>query len=163
MNLTRLTPATLSPWLAIAYAIHLCDERMVGDGVAEWATRVAGMAFSNVEWLVVNAISLAVVVGLAWAIHAEKLGATALLVLGGHVFMHATQHLAGAVRFDEFSPGIVTGILICLPLSLLAIWTGFRLIPWPRAAAGLFAGFVTFQPIWHRLLLVLESSSSHAV
>lgn len=161
--LSRLTPAQISPWLAAAYAIHLLDERFVGDGVAEWATRVAGMPFSNSEWLLVNLPSLAVVLPLAWAIRTEKLGAAALLLVAGHVLMHATMHLGGAIQYGEFSPGIVSGVAVCLPLSLLAIRLGFSAMHAPRASLALLAGIATFQPIWHQLLVSVAASSSHAV
>ena len=160
---SRLTPSTVAPWIVVAYAIHLADERLVGEGVAAWATRVAGMPFSNGEWLLVNSISFAAILAIAWAIRVGRLGAAALLLLGGHVLMHATMHLGGAIQFGEFSPGIVSGLVACLPASLIALRSGFEAMAAPRAAAFLLAGMATFQPIWHQVLISLTSSTGHGV
>ncbi len=149
-------PASLAPWLVVAYVTHLVDECSTGRGLAEWATRVAGIPFSNDAWLLVNTISLAVFGGLAWAIFSKRLGALTLLLLAGHLFMHGTQHLAGALRFGEFSPGIVTGLVACLPASLLACKVALRSVSIGRAWIGFGVGAATFQPIWHMLFLVLE-------
>ena len=162
MMQSRLTSSLLASWLAAAYAIHLVDERLVGEGVAEWATRVAGMPFSNEEWLAVNLTSFVVILAVAWAIRAEILGAAALILLAGHVLMHATMHLGGAIQYGEFSPGIVSGLVVCLPASLLALRSGFSSMATPRAGLLLLAGLATFQPIWHQVALSVTASSSHA-
>ena len=108
------------------------------------------------------AVSLLVISCVAWAIRMGRLGSFALLVLSGHMLMHATQHLLGAIRFGEFSPGITTGVLICLPAGILATTLGFRMLPRFRATAGFVFGLATFQPIWHAILLSVAASPGHA-
>jgi preprotein translocase subunit Sec61beta len=105
-------------WLLLAAAaLHVVEEWLWPGGFLDWFRRFAPFAAALTPGLavVVNAAFLALV--LAAAILAEdrlvlSLSAAALC------FVNGLLHVVGTIKTREYSPGVVTGALLYLPLAV---------------------------------------------
>ena len=104
-----------------AYLVHLAEEIWGGHGFVRWAAAHLSAAFSQPDFLLINATawplmfvaSLAAVLrpALRWAI----LTVAAILLING------TLHLGATMVTGTYSPGLVSGVLLYLPLGVLAV------------------------------------------
>ena len=60
--------------------------------------------------------------------------------LGVLVAVNGLGHLAGSLVTRSYSPGLVSGLLLWLPLGVFAIAVGYRTLPSSAFLAGLGAG-----------------------
>ncbi len=55
------------------------------------------------------------------------------------------------------SPGVVSGVTICLPWAVITFARGFRLLPLRQFVSGLVFGALSLQPLWDFLMLPVLS------
>ena len=121
-----LAPNRIAPLIPAAYAIHLLDERFVPPGIPAWATTVADMPFSNEAWRAINLPSLVLVSVAALLVARPNRPHWMLLILAGHIGLHGIGHLLGSIAFGVLSPGVVTGLVFCVPTAVLAFLVGAK-------------------------------------
>jgi Protein of unknown function with HXXEE motif len=109
------------PWwlllLSISYLLHLGEEWWGGEGFAEWTARAVGSPVSTTRFLVLN--------GIVWPVF-SLLTVAAILrprlawfpaTFATVVLVNATLHALGTVATSSYSPGLVTGLLLYLPVG----------------------------------------------
>ena len=145
-----------SRWLWLfppAYLAHLIDERFWGAGTANWAYASTGIYFTNAGWLAVNVPSM-VLVTVAAALAAARVWPQWVgVALGIHFALHALVRIVGTPATGQLAPGVVTGVLVCLPLAVPSLLWGYRSLSTASYRRGLLAGTLSFQPLWHAVLL----------
>ena len=78
-----------------------------------------------------------------------------------HIALHGPGRLPAAIWFASWSPGLVSGLVLCLPLAAFTFVREARVLNRREFARGLLAGVASFQPLWHFLLFpVLPSAPS---
>ena len=103
-------------WIAlVCYLIHMMEETIYGW--LSWTQRVLGLAATWPEFVVVNAF--VAVLGIAcacigWRRPWAALVFPALMLTNGLVF-----HLGAALISGTFSPGMITGMVLFVPVGLL--------------------------------------------
>src|SRR5688572_27027477 len=101
-------------WVALAvYAIHILEEFMFDW--KNWANHVLGLPVTWADFYVTNAV--VVVLGIVaaqvgWRLPAIALAFPALMLINAVIF-----HIAPFVVTRNFSPGLVTAVLLFLPLG----------------------------------------------
>ncbi len=145
-----------SRWLWLfppAYLAHLIDERFWGAGTANWAYTNTGIYFTNAGWLAVNVPSM-LLLTIAAALSAARIWPQWVgVALAVHFVLHALVRIIGTAATGQVSPGVVTGVLICLPLAIPTLVRGYQSLSTPSYRRGLLAGVLSFQPLWHTVLL----------
>jgi hypothetical protein len=108
--------------------------------------------------LVSNAVFLVVMLGLCrWAsLRATPLPAFLLIAWGGgHLFWNFIMHFVATVVTGVFSPGLITGTLLCYPLTLMVtlaavrqnrVSPGAALIAF--AAGGVLMGLIVWARVY---------------
>ena len=134
------------------YLIHLVDERFWPPGTANWATANSFLYFTNEAWLWVNVPSMLVVLLATALISARRLPEWVTVAMGLNVALHAFMRIGGTLFFGSVSPGLATGVILCLPLALPVLVRGMRLLPRADFIRGLAWGVASFQPVWHLLV-----------
>ena len=113
---------TLWSWLfPITYLLHIAEEFWGGEGYSAYLKRLRGVELSPTKFLVGQAIGLAlIIVGI---LIARRLGLTRqlLVILGTVVFINGMSHLGTSFFYREYGPGLVTGVLIWIPLGLATL------------------------------------------
>ncbi|WP_296707091.1 HXXEE domain-containing protein [Rhodoblastus sp.] len=117
-----MTMTTLA-WLGMAaYAMHILEEYAL-DWL-NWSRNVLGLPTEWNDFYVTNCVVIAL--GIAQAMLAPTLP-LAVLGFSGLQFINAVlMHVTPVIRTGgRFSPGVVTGVLLFLPLSIATYWTAW--------------------------------------
>ena len=148
----RVFPAA-AVWAFIpVYLIHLLDERFWGVGTANWAAAHIPVYFTNYAWLWVNIPSAAVLSIVVVMVARGVLPEWAVVALSIHLLLHTLMRVIGTLAFTSLSPGLVSGVLLCLPLALWCLTRARRCMPNQALRWGAIAGVASFQPLWHGVL-----------
>ena len=146
--------SALCVWLfPPAYFVHLVDERFWGAGTANWAYTYTGTYFTNEAWLAVNIPSMIVLTVAAGLCAARRWPQWVAVALALHFLLHAFVRIVGTPLSGVIAPGAVSGVLVCLPACHPHPAAGISHLPWRGFRNGLVAGALSFQPLWHTLLL----------
>lgn len=107
--------------LLATYAAHLAEEYWGGEGFAVWAEQAAGIHLTVDTWFSLNgvffsAMALGVLAG--WLREPAR---WLLIPFGTAVMVNGLLHLAASLITRSYSPGVVTGVLLWIPLGILIL------------------------------------------
>ena len=109
-------------WLfPITYLIHVAEEFWGGEGYSAHLMRTKGVSMSPARFLAVQAIGTALMaVGI---IVAKRLRFPNMMVvmMGAIVLGNALTHSISAFRRQAYEPGLISAILIWMPLGLFSL------------------------------------------
>lgn len=130
-------------WLFPAtYAMHIVEEYFGGEGFPAWASRHTGLSFTEPRFLAINTaalIAMLICASLVFLIPAFRL---LVSTLGTVVVVNGLLHLATSVLTRSYSPGLVSGMLLWLPLGGSAIVASYRSIPRKQFWAAIVLGLL---------------------
>jgi hypothetical protein len=130
-------------WLFPAtYAIHILEEVWGGAGFVAWLARVAGIELAAARFLIWNALALLLMAaGVVLASRFKEL--RWLLVAYAVAFLlNALSHLAASLYTVSYSPGLVSSLLLWLPLGVLTLLRFRKTLSRRQRRAGLLAGLL---------------------
>lgn len=145
-----LTMNTLFLAPLCAAALHIFEEFVCPGGFAEWDRRYRPAFSASITprfHLIVNGLLLLICYDV-WAFRATQAGVALWLLVMALLFGNAIWHVVGAVKMRSYSPGIVTGLLMYVPLS---VYGYVRLLQSGRVDVGTaILAFVVgaSYPIW---------------
>jgi hypothetical protein len=138
-------------WLfPLTYAAHVLEEWRGGDGFPAWFSRLTGAGLTEARFLALNEaalVGMAVGVALAYAVRELR---WLLVSFAAAVTINGLAHLTATLATRTYSPGVVTGTLVWLPLGATVLAAGRRALSRRAFAAGLVVGVVL-----HAAVLVL--------
>ena len=136
-----------------SYALHILEEWF--GGFPEWTATVAGSPLPREAFIVINVVAFAaMILATRAAIQRESHGwmgiaiATVLLV-------NALVHILGSILTGSYSPGLVTGVVLYLPLAQLALMRA-----WNQAGNGMFGMGVAAGLGIHALVVAIAYAVS---
>ena len=113
---------TFWSWLfPITYLLHIAEEYCGGEGYSAYLLRLRGIQLSQTRFLLVQAVGLVLmIVGI---ILARRLKFANLLsvILGAVVLVNALTHTILSLAYTEYVPGLITSILLWIPLGLATL------------------------------------------
>jgi len=139
--------------LPASYLAHLCEEWWGGEGFASWMTRVAGAPISETRFIIVNGVAAPLfVVGTVLAI-TKPWWAWFAVTFGTIVVVNGLLHVLGSLGTGSYSPGVVTGSALYLPLGAIALRSGRARTSeaafWAAVAIGVaIHGLVAIVAFW---------------
>jgi hypothetical protein len=143
-----------------AAALHMVEEFGYPGGFADWDRRYRPEIRASITprlHLVVNALLL-LLCAQVWELapldrtEARWGAGTAWLALAALLFSNAVFHVVGTVRTRSRSPGVVTSVLVYLPLTVYGYWwflASGRVAPLAALAAAAVGGSYHF---WAKLI-----------
>jgi uncharacterized protein with HXXEE motif len=146
---------SLLAWsLAIAASFHIFEEFVYPGGFKSWwcAYRPETAAsVSNRFLVIINAALLAFSISVALAVQAPRgNGVAAWLTLAALLFSNAVFHVVGAFQSKRYSPGMISGVLLYIPIAVYGFAHFLRSgqSSLPTAVAAAFIGgsyhFISF-------------------
>jgi hypothetical protein len=111
-------PFQASVCLIVAYLIHLAEEWFLG--FPEWSRVIRGAGVSSDEFVAINSVALVLFLILAAVTRRSGMAwfpATLATILS----LNGVLHALATLRYDVFSPGTATGMLISFPLGLFVL------------------------------------------
>ena len=112
----------LLSWLVpVTYLIHIAEEYWVGEGYPGYIHRMRGVDFPPNRFLVAQAIGFVLVtIGILVA-RRFNFPAMMLLILCTTLLGNTLTHSFEAVTTRSYNPGLVSSLLIWLPLGIFAL------------------------------------------
>jgi len=146
----------LSWWPLFAAILHIVEEFVFPGGFADWDRAYRPAYKSSITpqlHVVMNALLLlaGVAVGRAGT---TPTGVSAWLTLAALLATNAVFHLVGAVRTRRYSPGMVTGLVLYIPM---AVYGYFHFLSTHQASIGTAVVAVAIGGSYH-----LWSAMAHA-
>jgi hypothetical protein len=104
----------------IASVFHIAEEYIYPGGFKTFMKRVNPRVAPWVTMpsvVVINGLQLALCIAV---ILVGRNNLTFSMSLAGLLFLNSLMHIGGCIRVKGYAPGVITGILLYLPLSLFA-------------------------------------------
>lgn len=143
-------------WLIpVAYALHIVEE-LVGN-FPGWVTHSVGGSFSSLAFVLNNIAFMIIVLTLVTVYTRRPTARKAFVLLvwtSANLFWDALFHLIMTPVLGVYSPGLVTAMLLYLPLCLLlaAVVVHQRILSVQRLAGAAVAGLAVFGfVVWYGL------------
>jgi hypothetical protein len=150
----------MTDWLSwaplVAACCHIFEEFAWPGGFAEWYRRYRANGSSVTTRMLVIVNVLLLVACVNYALVADtRWGATALLGLCALLCSNGLWHAWASVKSHTFSPGVVTGILLYVPLMIVQFnvyLQARRVSLWGAAvAAGVGGSYHVWSAIYHKV------------
>jgi hypothetical protein len=132
---------TVWAWLfPVTYALHILEEWRGGFTV--WIARLTGVELASGEFLWWNAVALGLMsASIILTIRFKSFG-WLLLAYATAFMLNALSHLCAGLYTTSYSPGLVSGLLLWLPLGALALLRFRKTLSRRGRRAGLLVGFL---------------------
>ena len=130
-------------WLFPAsYALHILEEWRGGETFTVWIARLTGVELAMGEFLLWNAVALVLMsASIALTIRFKSFG-WLLLAYGTAFLLNALSHLVASLYTTSYSPGLVSSLLLWLPLGALALFRFRKTLSRRARRAGLGVGLL---------------------
>lgn len=120
--------------------IHIAEEYVVGGGLPLWFSTHFNAGLSSREFLVINGFGMLLIVG-SCVINAIRKSSDSLLVaLYTLIFVNGAVHLFASLVTLTYSPGVISGTFIYIPLSVSFFRTVVPDIPTRIKRLGILTG-----------------------
>ncbi|WP_176083297.1 HXXEE domain-containing protein [Martelella sp. HB161492] len=120
-----LSPSHLSLFLAIALMLHVTEEFYFPGGFIEWYRELVPPKTTGIRFGYLVFINTAVMFLAALALFYGDgaTGASIFLALSTAMAFNALFHISGVVKLKKYSPGVVTAVVLFLPLYGVGLFT----------------------------------------
>jgi hypothetical protein len=111
-------------WFLPATAVaHIIEEFAFPGGFAGWYRNYRQSVASSVTGRYLDAINIVFVVLCILPLILDVQNGIALwLSMGSVIFFNAVFHIRGAVRTGKYSPGVVTSVVLYIPIAAYGYW-----------------------------------------
>jgi hypothetical protein len=127
----RSTSLDSPPWprlwpllLPLAYLVHLAEEQWTGGGFPAWVSSTVGAPLTEARFVVINAVAWPLALGVCAAAVAWPKLCWPVLAVAAVLALNGAVHLLGSLATASDSPGVVSGVLVYLPLGLATLRRG---------------------------------------
>lgn len=124
----------------LTYAVHFAEEYWGGEGFYRWLREFSGTAMTAEQFLSLNSFFMIVMIASMIIILAFPAWQWLLNGFGALVFINGALHVIGAMVTASYSPGMISGIFLWMPLGLYTMRRAWRSLPRERFWLGLSTG-----------------------
>lgn len=146
MDATNVTqyvpPAALWMWLfPLTYLIHIAEEYWGGEGYCAYLYRLRGVHFSTARFLFFQGLGVLFVVTGIFVSLQLRFPRFFLGIMGALVLSNGITHTVTAMRHGGYGPGLVSCVLVWIPLGLVTLFLLYGEMPNARLAVTVAIGF----------------------
>ena len=113
----RAYPAAVLWLFPLTYIAHLAEELWAGEGFPVWIARVRGTSMPLDTFLTLNGFGLALMIAGVVLSPRGPVFAWIPIAMAGIVLMNGLLHALATIGMGVYSPGVVTGVLLWIPLG----------------------------------------------
>jgi hypothetical protein len=136
-------------WLFVAaYFAHVVEELL--GGFPAWLGSIFGRPLSMDAFLAINVVGLAVVSFAAWLSTRSEARGWLGIAIATVLFTNGLLHILGSLATASYSPGLITGVVLYLPLGQLAL-----LRAWHQVSPSFFMRGVVCGLVAHGVVTVV--------
>jgi hypothetical protein len=141
-------------WLFVpAYLIHLAEEWLAN--FPDWMARVVGRPLPEPAFLIINGIALVVAVASIRAAVRDAQNGWIAVAIATIVLTNTAAHAAGTALTRSYSPGLISAIVLYLPLGTLTMMRAVDEAPSGQLTRGVGLGLAL-----HALVFVLAFTAA---
>lgn len=133
-----LRPSRAAMLLPVALLLHVGEEWF--GNFPEWTALIVGDGLEPERFLAINAAGLVLFAAGTLAAFRDPSVAWIIASLAALLGLNAVLHTLATVALGRYSPGTVTGLLVCLPLSIVVLRSSSALLPRAHFAGAVIAG-----------------------
>ena len=117
-----IPPSALWMWLfPVTYLIHIAEEYWAGEGYTAYLYRLRGVHLSTARFLAFQTLGVVLIcIGIVVSLNL-KWPRFFLTIMGALVLSNGITHTATALRHGGYGPGLVSCVLIWIPLGLITL------------------------------------------
>ena len=122
-------------YLAAASGAHVIEEYLWPGGFLESAKEIAPEAFEHASLPIIVGVNASMIVGCVFGALIRERSQLLGLSMASLLFQNAIIHSVGSIRMKGYMPGLATGLVLYIPISLRA-FASYRKSPgYNRATA----------------------------
>jgi hypothetical protein len=133
------------------YLVHILEECFAGERFYRWIHRISGIRLTAAQFVAINALAWIAMASAAFSVPPENWLWTAI---GCTVLVNGVLHLATTILTRTYSPGVVSGVVLWIPLGLYYVMQGNAILPGRELWTALSAG-VAIQAVVSMLAFAL--------
>ena len=105
----------------LTYLLHIAEEYYCGERFYNWASRLSGIRMTEQAFLQLNAIFWCAMTLICFVAIWKTAASVMVIPLATAVLLNGTLHLVGTIFSASYSPGLVTGLTLWIPLGILTL------------------------------------------
>jgi hypothetical protein len=117
------TPAEVGAWVwlfPVTYVAHASEEYWANGGFINWLASVSGIVVARELFAVAAVIGLIVIAAAAYLARARG-NRMLVIALTSFILTNGLVHVVGTAMTRSYSPGLISSVLIWLPLGVVAM------------------------------------------
>lgn len=148
-------PALL--WLLVAaFLLHVTEEW--ADGFPRWLAAVASRPLPDTAFFIINgAVLLLIIAGVRAAARSESNGWMAVTI-ATIALVNTAAHVGGAILTGGYAPGLITAVVLYIPLGALTMIRAFDQAPRAQLSRGIAIGLLLHAALFPIVFAVITWS-----
>jgi len=138
---------------APAYAIHVAEEWFAG--FPDWAARIAGRPIPGTAFIAINAVAMVLLLAAIRAATRDERQGWMAVGIATIVLVNTAAHAVGAVMTQSYAPGLISAVVLYVPLGSLTMARAFDQAPRAQLARGVIAGLLI-----HAIVFIVALAST---
>jgi hypothetical protein len=138
---------------APAYAMHIAEEWFAG--FPGWAARITGRPIPETAFIVINAVAMVLLLAAVRAATRDERHGWMAVGIATIFLVNTVAHAAGAVMTQSYAPGVISAVVLYVPLGALTMIRAFEQAPRAQLARGIIAGVLV-----HAIVSILALAST---
>jgi Protein of unknown function with HXXEE motif len=128
-----IPPSAIWMWIfPVTYLIHLAEEYWGGEGYPAYLYRLRGVHLSTARFFFFQILGIVlIVIGIFVSLHL-RWPRFFLAIVGALVLSNGITHTVTALRHGGYGPGLVTCVLVWIPLGIVTLCLLFGEMPTSR-------------------------------
>ena len=112
----------LWPWLfPLTYLLHIAEEYWGGDGYSAYLSRTKGVVLSSMRFLLMTGFGWVLMIAGIPVAQMFGFPQLTMVILGTVFLVNGVSHAVSSAVTARYNPGLVTGMLIWIPLGLVTL------------------------------------------
>ena len=145
---------TLLWLLTAAFIVHVAEEWL--GGFPQWLARIVSRPLPDTPFFIINGIVLLLMIaGVRAATRDESYGWVALTI-ATIVLVNTVSHIAGAILTRGYAPGLVSAVVLYVPLGALTMIRAFDQAPRAQLLRGITTGVLLHAALPPIVLAVIN-------
>lgn len=113
---------TALAWLLpVTFLIHVTEEYIAGVALAPSPNKIRGANLTATQFLILNGIACLLIVAGMLIARWLRFRSWLIVCLGTVAMVNGLFHVAGGLRIAGYNPGLASGLLIWIPLGMVAL------------------------------------------
>jgi hypothetical protein len=137
--------------LTLSYVLHILEEWY--GGFPEWMAFVIGSPLPRTAFIVINAVALALMLAATHATTKREAHGWMGIAIATVLLVNGLAHLGGTLVTRAYSPGLITSVVLYLPIAQLVLFRA-----WSQAEGSAFGRGVAAGLAFHAVVVIVAYS-----